>query len=140
VLTCLQQVSQLTRESGLTRTLQTRHQDDGRTILELQLYSLTTHQLSQLVMNQLHHQLSGLDGREHIHTQRLLLDSIRKRLGHLVVDIGIQQGFADILHGLRHIDFGDFSFTFQYLERPFKSVTKILEHIYLIYFRMQRYE
>ena len=123
MLTLLEHLSQLTAECGLTRTLQTRHQHDGRTAFQLQFYGLATHQFCQLVMDNLDHQLAGLDGCEHIHAHGLLLHCIREGLRNLVVHVGIQQGFTDVLQRLGHIDFGDFSFTFQYLERPFKSVT-----------------
>ena len=68
VLTIFQHLGKLTREGGLTRTLQTRHQNDGRMALQFQLYRLAAHQLGQLVVNNLHHQLTGLDSRQHIHT------------------------------------------------------------------------
>ena len=74
-------------------------------------------------MDNLDHQLTGLDGSEHVHAQGLLLDGIGKLLGDLVVDVGIQQGLAHVLQGLCNVNLGDFTFTFQYLERPFKSLT-----------------
>ena len=74
-------------------------------------------------MDYLDHQLTGLDSRQHVHAQRFLLDCIRKLFGHLVVDIGIQQCLTHILQGFGNVNLGDFSLTFQYLERPFKSVT-----------------
>ena len=123
VLLGLQHIGKLTREGCLTRTLQTRHQDDSRTTFEVELYSLTTHQLCQLVVHNLHHQLAWLDGCEHIHTQRLLLDSISKLLGYFIVDVGIQQCLTHIFQRLCNVNLGDFSFTFQYLERAFKSIT-----------------
>ena len=121
VLLGLQHVRQFSCERRLTRTLQARHQDDGRAVFQVQLYGLAAHQLRQFVVYNLHHQLARLYGRQHVHAQGFLLDGIRKLLGHLVVHVGIQQCAANVLHGFRHIDFGDFSLTFQYLERPFKS-------------------
>ncbi len=123
MLTRLQHIGQLATERGLTRTLQTRHQHNGRTAFKFQFNSLSTHQFCQFVVDYLDHQLTGLDSRQHVHAQRLLLDSIRKLLGHLVVDIGIQQCLTHILQGFGNVNLGDFSLTFQYLERPFKSVT-----------------
>ena len=123
VLTLLQHLGQLTREGRLTRTLKTRHQHDGRTSLQFQLHGLATHQLGQFVVHYLHHQLAGLDGRQHIHAQSLLLYGVCKLLSYLVVHVGIQQGLANILQRLRYVYLGDFSLTLQYLERPFKSVT-----------------
>ena len=51
------------------------------------------------------------------------LDGVGEILGYFVVDVGIEQGSADILQCLCDIDFGDFSFTLQNLERPFESFT-----------------
>ena len=122
MMTSLQHVGKLTTESGLTRTLQTRHQDDGRTAFQLQFCGLTTHQLRQFIMHDLHHQLARLHGCEHIHTHRLLLDRIGKVLGNLIVDVGIQQGTPYVFQRFSNVNLGDFSLTFQYLERTFKSL------------------
>ena len=119
VLTLLEHLGEFSCEGGLTRTLKTRHKDDGRTRLEFQLYGLTSHQFCQLIMDNLHHQLAWLHGCEHIHTHRLLLHSICERLGYLIVNVGIQQGTTNILKCLSNIDFGDFSLTFKYLKRSF---------------------
>ena len=86
----LQHIGEFARERGLTRTLQSRHQNNGRSVLELQVDSLTTHEFSQLVVHKLHHELSGLDGREHVHTHCLLLHSVGEGLCHLVVHVGIE--------------------------------------------------
>ena len=123
VLASLQHVGQLASEGRLTRTLKTGHQDDSRTALELQLYSLAAHQFRQFVVHYLHHQLTGLDGCEHIHTHCLLLHGVREVLGYLIVHVGIEQCPTHVLQSFGNIDLSDFSLTFQYLERPFKSLT-----------------
>ena len=123
VLLLLQHVGQLTAERRLTRTLQTRHQDDGWPTLQFQFHGLAAHQLGQLVVHYLHHQLTGFHGCQHVHTHCLLLHGVRKCLGHLVVHVRIQQRLAHIFQRLGNVNLGDFSLTFQYLERPFKSIT-----------------
>ena len=123
MLARLQQVGQLAGEGGLTRTLQARHEDDGRTPFELQLYSLAAHELGQFVVHNLHHQLTGLHGGKHVHAHSLLLHGVSKCLGNLIVDVGIEQCAAHVFQRLGNINLSDFSFTFQNLERPFKSVT-----------------
>ena len=82
---------------------------------------LAAHQGCQLIMNHLDHELSGTQGCEHVHAQSLLLNGIGELLGNLVVDIGIKQGLAYVLQGFGNVNFGDFTFTFQYLKGPFKS-------------------
>ena len=123
MLLLLEHVGQLTAEGCLTGALQTGHQDDGRTTVEIQSYCLATHQFSQLIMHNLHHQLSWLHGGKHVHTQGLLLHGVGECLGHFIVHVGIQQCTAHIFQSLSDINLSDFTFAFQDLERPFKSVT-----------------
>ena len=113
----LQHISELTTEGSLTRTLQTTHQDNGRMAFELQRSLFASHQLGQLIVYQLHHQLSWLHGSKHVHTQRLFLHRVGKLLGNLKVNIGIQKCTTYILHGFSHVDFSYLTFTFQYFER-----------------------
>ena len=120
VVAGLEQVGELTTESGLTRTLQTRHQDDGRctrTALDLQFGSLAAHQVCQFVVNDLHHQLTRLHSSEHIHTHRLLLHRIRELLSHLKVHVGIKQCTTHVLQRLSNVDLRNLSLTFQDLKR-----------------------
>ena len=58
MLFILQHVSQFTAEGRLTRSLETRHQDDCRTVIELQLRGNAAHESSELIMHNLHHQLT----------------------------------------------------------------------------------
>ena len=122
VLLRLQHIGQFAGEGGLTRTLQTRHQDDARLAIQFQAHGLAAHQFGQFIVNNLHHELSRLDGREHVHAHCLLLHGFSERFCHLVVHVSIKQCAAHILQGLSNVNFCDFSFTFKYLERPFKSV------------------
>ena len=114
-----EQISQLTAEGSLTGTLQTTHQDDCRAVFQLQRSFLATHQFSQLVVNQLHHQLSRLHGSEHVHAQRLLLHLVGEFLSHLIVNVGIEECTAHILHGFSHVDFCNLTFTLQDFEGTF---------------------
>lgn len=75
-------------------------------LLEHQPDSLTTHQLSELIVDELNHELARLDSREHIHAKSFLLDRISEGLGNFVVDIGIEQSTAYVLHCLGHIYLG----------------------------------
>ena len=73
-------------------------------------------------MDNLDHEFAGLDGVNHIHAQGLGLYLVGKLFCHLEVDVGLQQCAAHILEGFGYVDFGDFTFTFQYLETSFKSL------------------
>ena len=122
VLLILEHVGELAGERCLTGTLQTAHQNNGRMLLQFQSYSLTAHKLSEFVMNKLHHKLSRLHRREDVHSESLFLDIIRKCLGNFIVDIGVEQSTAHVLHCLGNIYFCDLAFTLQYLERAFQAV------------------
>ena len=65
-------------------------------------------------MDDLDHELLGLDGSKHVLTQCLLLDCVAEALRYLVVDIGIEKGTTYVLEGLGNIDFGNLAFTLEY--------------------------
>ena len=88
-------------------------------MLQDEVGSSASHHLRQLVVNNLHHQLTGLNGREHVLTHCLLFHLVGETFCHLVVDVGIQQGATNLFQGLGHINFGYFSFAFQGFERAF---------------------
>ena len=123
VLLGLEHIGQLTAERGLTRTLQSGHQDNGRFSRQMQLGGFTTHQLGQFIVHDLNHELPRLHSRQHVHTQCLCLHRVGEVLGHFIVDVGVQKSAANILEGFRHVDLGDLAFTFQYLERAFQAFT-----------------
>ena len=116
VVFLLEHVGELAAERGLTRTLQTAHQDDGGLVGQFDANGFATHELSQLVVDNLHHELAWLDGGQHVHAQCFALHVVRETLGHFVVDIRIEQRAAHVLQRLGDIDLGDFSLTFQYLK------------------------
>ena len=72
-------------------------------------------------MYDLDNHLLRLHGSEYVLANGLLLHVIAELLCNFVADIGIEQGSADVLHGLGNVYLGDFAFTLEYLERPFKS-------------------
>ena len=121
VLLGLEHAGQLTREGSLTRTLETRHQNDSRTAFQLEFGCFATHQLGQLVVYDLDHQLARLYGCQYVLTQCLFLYSICEVLCYFIVHVGIEQCLTYIFQCFSYIDFGDFSFTFQDFKRPFQS-------------------
>ena len=67
-------------------------------------------------MGDLYHQLSRTNGRDDVLTECFLLDLVGELLGCLVVHIGLQQSFPDVLYSLRDIDLGNPSLTFEDLK------------------------
>ena len=118
-------------EGGLTRALQAAHQYDGRLALEVKRGGLASHQRCHLVVHNLHHQLLGLDGVEHVLAQGLLLYGVDKVFGNLIVYVGLHECSAHVLEGLGDVDFGNFSFAFKNLETALKAVGEVLEHIFI---------
>ncbi len=119
---------QFAGEGGLTGTVQTGHEHHGGIPLDVDVLRLGAHEIREFVVHDLHHHLLRLHGREHIGADGLVLHPVAEILRHLVTDIGIQEGLADVLDGFRDVDFGDLAFTLQYLERPFQPFAQVLKH------------
>ena len=103
----LEEIGQLAGKGRLPGPLQTAHQDNGRTPREVDPFGIAPHQLGELVLDDLHHQLAGLQRGEHVLPDGLLLHLVGELLGDLEVYVRIEQGAADLLGGLRHVDLGD---------------------------------
>ncbi len=73
-------------------------------------------------MHNLHHQLAGLDGRQHIHAQCLLLHGVCEVLGNFIVDVGVEECAAHVLQRLGNVDLSNLSLALQNLERAFQSL------------------
>ena len=127
----LQVQRQLAGEGGFTGAVKTGYQHYAGIALDVNFLRGGAHEFRELVVHDLHHHLLGLHGREHVGADGLVLYAGGKVLGHLITYVGIQEGLADVLDGFGYIDFGDFSFTLQYLERPFQPFAQVLEHIFL---------
>ena len=134
LLLLLEHLGQFSAHGGLTGTIESGHKDDGGMSLETHVGGLPSHEQSQFVMHYLDHQLLWLDGCEHVLSQCLLLYRVGECLGHLIVHIGIKEGPTHILECLGNVNLGDFSFTFQDLERPFEAFAQILKHILCVCF------
>ena len=87
VLLRLEIIGEFGSKRSLTTTLQTRHEDDCRRTLEIDLLRLAAHESRQFVMRDLHHQLPGTNGIDDVLTQCFFLHLIGKLLGSLIVHI-----------------------------------------------------
>ena len=106
-----QLLGELARECGLSRALESRHQDHSRVAVGVERGFIAAHQRREFVMNDLDHQLLWLEGIDHVLSQRFLLHCVGECLGHLVVDIGVKQRAAHILEGFGNVYFRDAAFT-----------------------------
>ena len=114
-------IGQFARKGGFARTLQTRHQYDGRAAFDVYIDVFAAHQLCQFVVHNLHHHLVGFDGQQHVLPEGFGFYVVGKRFGDFVVDVGIEQRFAHIFERFGNVYFGYPTLSFQYFERPFEA-------------------
>ena len=114
---------QLARGGGLARALQAGHQDHrGRPGSEVEAGRVLAQQGDQLVADDLDHLLGGRKGRHHLLAHSLLPDVVDKLLDHVQVDVGFEQGDADLPQSVPDIFFGDGALTAEILEGPLQLV------------------
>ncbi len=86
------------------------------------------HELGQLVVNDLDHDLLGPERLDDLHAQRFLHDVVAELAGHVEIDVGFEQGGADLAHGLAYIGLTDPTAPAQAAEYIAKLVTQRIEH------------
>ena len=106
-LLSLEVVGEFSAEGGLTGTLQTSDEDDGGLALDVDFDGFAAHELCQLLVDNLHHQLARLDALDDVAAQGLGLHLVGELLGDGIAHVGVEKGLADLLDGLRHVDIGD---------------------------------
>ncbi len=115
----LQIRSQLGRERGLTRALQTRNQNNARLAFQVNIDGIATHQFGQLVVHNLNHHLARFHRSENLLAEGFFLNVIGDILGNLIADVGIQKGATDFLHRIGHVHLSDIGLSFKDFERTF---------------------
>ena len=104
----LHEAGQLGAIGGLTGAVEAhQHHYRGRLGGDGQLGALAAHQGGQLLVDDLDNHLCGGEALQHVGTHSPLGDLGHKVLDDLVVDVGLQQGHADLLHGLLHVGLGE---------------------------------
>src|SRR5690606_26953955 len=93
-------LGELARESRLTRTLQTREHDDRRRVLrELQAALLTTQNVDEFLVDDLHDLLRGVERLADLVAECAITHLARERLDDLEGNVGVDQGAADLTNG-----------------------------------------
>jgi hypothetical protein len=93
---------------GLARALEAGHQDHRRLLArEDEVAPRSAHQLRELVVDELHHLLAGVERVEDVGPERALLDGCRELLDDLEVDVGLEQREPDLAHGLVDVVLGE---------------------------------
>jgi hypothetical protein len=98
-----EQECELGRRCRLARALEAGHQDHGRRLPEGEARVAGAHQRRQLLVDDLHDLLAGVEPLQDVLAARTLLDLGDKVLDDLEVDVGLEQREADLAHGLRDL-------------------------------------
>ncbi len=130
----LEHVGELGAGRGLARTLQAHEHDDvGRAVLhEDELALGGAKQLGELVEDDLHDVLGGRQRREHLSRKALLLALGHEVLDDTEVDVGLEQGHANLAHRDIDVVLGEAALAAKLVEGICKAVGEVVEHLLLL--------
>ncbi len=124
-----EQARELARSGRLARALQTAEQDHRRRLGgERELRAGRSEQLGQLLVDDLHDLLARGQAREHLLADRALAHGGHERLDHAEVDVGLEQGEADLAHRAVDVVRTQRSARAQVAQGGLQFVRKRLEH------------
>ena len=89
---------------------------------------LSPQQGDELVVDYLHHLLSGCKAAEHFPTGGLVANGMEKAPGHLEVYVGFQQGTANLAQGFVDVPLRDSPLSTEFPEDVVQSLGKAVEH------------
>ena len=125
-------VLEVQRELGaggrLAGTVQTDHEDDVRMRPGVELRFGGSHELDEFVVDDLDRLLSGGDALHDGFAEAGLPDFGNELVGDLDIDVGVDQGVADVLHGFCDIGFGNGRLAAELAEDFLEFVGKIFKH------------
>ena len=87
-----------------------------------------SHELDKLVVDDLDRLLAGRDALHDGFAEACLTHFGHEFVGDLDVDVGVDQGVADVLHGFRDIGFGNGRLAAELAEDFLELVGKIFKH------------
>ena len=119
---------QLGSRRRFARALKASHHDDRHAALpDRDLRGLGAHELDELVIDDLDDHLAGVQSIHDVLTDGSLLHRFGEVLDHLEVDVGLEEGHLDLLHGLADILLGQatlcaelFEYICQFFGKTFK--------------------
>jgi hypothetical protein len=115
--------SQLRRRGRLSRSLQAGEEDHGRRPTRKgELGPAGAHELRQLLMDDPHDFLAGRQALRHGGAARALANAADEVLHHFEVDVGLEQGEADLAHRPREILLREDSAAAQITQRALQLV------------------
>ena len=119
---------ELRRGRRLARALETGEQDDGRIAGQVEGPITGRQQRRELVVDDLHDLLARRQALEDIGADGALLDPGDEVLDDLEVDVGLEQGEADLAHRGVDVGLADAATAGQRSERLAKAITQGVEH------------
>ena len=121
-------LGQFGRMGGFTGTLQAAHHDDGWNLGgKVDAAVGGTHQLGQLVANNLDDLLGRSEAGKHLFADGFFSHILDKVFGNLVVDVRFQQGHSDLAHRVPDVVFGKLTFGAQLFKGLVELIGKSLE-------------
>ena len=109
--------AQLGGRGGFATALETGQHDDRRSRRdEVNPRIDRAHQLGQFVVDDLDHDLAGVEALDHLGAQRGFAHVFAELLDDVVVDVGFEQGFAHVPHRVGNVGLGDPTATGQRFE------------------------
>ena len=129
VALALQPEGELAGQGRLAGALQAgQHHDGGRSLGEPERTGLAAEDADQFVVDDLDDLLGGVQRAGQLEAARALLDVGDEVLDHGQVDVGLEQGAADLPGRLVEIGLGDPALAAQPLERRGEAVLESVEH------------
>ena len=124
-----QQAGQLAAGGRLTRALQAGHQDHGRPLRgEREVAPGAAHQRGQLLVDDLHDLLAGVEALQDIRAQAALLHGLRELLDDLEVDVGLEQREADLPHRAVDVGLGQLAAAADVGKRRAEALGELVKH------------
>ena len=125
----LEPAGQLGRRGRLARPLQAGHQHDGRVLRRVgDLEVLAAEGVDQLVVDDLDDLLGRAQALGQVEPDGLLLDASDNPLDHAEVDVGLEEGEADLAQDLVDLLLAQPPPAAQALEDPLEPIGECVEH------------
>jgi hypothetical protein len=124
----LEQLGELARRRGLARPMEADHQDARRVARGPERGICRAEQFNQFVMDDFDDLFAGFDALDDLQADGLFLHPIDKVAGHLEIDVGIEEGEADLAQRLGNVGFRDPAESAQVAEDLLKFLAEGIEH------------
>jgi hypothetical protein len=119
---------ELRRGRRLARALEADESDHGGVALEVERPVAAAQQRDELVVDDLHDLLAGVQALEHLRPDRLLADVGDEVLDHLEVDVGLEQAQPNLAHRGVDVRLADTAAAGQVGEGLAKTFAQAVEH------------